>query len=326
VGQIYGSIVEMRFRRQKPYRSRLPVICVGNFTAGGTGTTPLTLHLIGVLKGLKERPACLTRGYGGSKPGPAWVRPGIDTAREVGDEALLLARSAPTLVARNRKTGAEAMEASDASVVVMDDGLQNAALEKDLVIAVVDGVRGLGNEAVFPAGPLRAPLDFQLALVDCIVVNGVAGDEAHSGGSILDRLKRTFPGPVLAGAPEPSTDAAWLEGRRVIAYAGIGHPERFFKLLRRLGAEVEQEDRFPDHHEFTPDEAAQLLRNADACDATLVTTEKDLARLSGATGARAELHARSRALPIRLAFDERDQIRLEGLVETAVKRKAEASG
>src|SRR6476661_643641 len=173
LGAIYGRVAEARYFRTTPYRSRLPVICIGNFTSGGTGKTPLAIHLCERLKAAGHEPAVLTRGYGGRLSGPYWVNAASDVARDVGDEALLLARAAPTLVARDRRAGAHAIEMGPhpVTVIVMDDGLQNPGLAKDLTIAVVDGGRGLGNGLTMPAGPLRAPLPFQLELTDAIVVN-----------------------------------------------------------------------------------------------------------------------------------------------------------
>jgi tetraacyldisaccharide 4'-kinase len=324
VGELYGSVLQSRFKGHEPYISRLPVICIGNFTAGGTGKTPLALFVLEYLQSLGENPVCLTRGYGGSAAGPVWVARGTSTAREVGDEPLLLARGAPTLVARDRKAGAQAIEegAVAAGVIVMDDGMQNPELKKDLVLAVVDGSRGLGNGRVIPAGPLRAPLEFQAALVDCIVVNGV-GDTAEEEGSVIDRLKRSFPGPVLAANVAPSGDVAWLRAAPVIAYAGIGNPARFFDLVAELGANIIGKKSFADHHTFSQSEAGALLAEAWASGAQLVTTEKDLARLEGTSGRCAELYAASRPLAIRLKFDERDLVRLTSLIDATLKARGQ---
>lgn len=319
--RLYGWIVEHRFRRRQPYRSRLPVICVGNFTAGGTGKTPLALLIAEHLRTKGEAPVFLTRGYGGRKTQPAWVNPAADLARAVGDEPLLLAQVAPTLVSRDRSVGARMIERDSRTptVIVMDDGLQNPAIEKDLVIAVVDGARGVGNGEVIPAGPLRAPLEFQLSMVDVIVVNGGPQDSNVGASRVLATLRRSFPGPVLAAVAEPNDDAGWLKEARVVAYAGIGNPDRFFTLLERQGAKLAGRIAFPDHHAFSAADARRLLASAVAAEATLVTTEKDWVRLSGAQEGLAELQRKSRTLPIRLAFAERDAGRLEDLISTAVE-------
>lgn len=344
VARIWGRAAQARFDRAVPYKSRLPVICIGNFTAGGTGKTPVSLLVARLLAEAGETPAMLTRGYGGRIAGPAWLEPGRHTAREVGDEPLLLARAAPVMIARDRAAGARLVEASEppggarpASVIVMDDGLQNPALGKDLSIALVDGVRGVGNGRVMPAGPLRAPLEFQLGLVDAVIVMGGAtaqataaageaggGDEQPAASQVLKSLRLSFPGPVLSGRQEPADDTAWLAGARVLAWAGIANPERFFALLRRLGADVAATVAFRDHHALAEQDGANLLARADELGVTLVTTEKDMARIAGlvdkrATGAVARLAAASRTLPIRVAFPDADAARLADLVRTAAE-------
>ena len=317
VSALYGWIARIRYQRVTPYRSRLPVVCVGNLTAGGTGKTPLTLALCERLLGAGLRPAVLTRGYGGRLAGPHWVR-ASDTAADVGDEALLLARSSPTLVARDRGAGARAVEAgaTAADVIVMDDGLQNPQLAKDLAFALVDGGRGLGNGRVIPAGPLRAPLEFQLALVDAVVVNEAAGG---AGEATALWLRQRFGGPVLRCATVPAGDTAWLKRQRVIAWAGIGHPQRFFAMLRALGAALAEAIPFRDHQRLGEADARRLLALAREHGALLVSTEKDLARIASGTGALAELAAATRSLPIRLHFAEQDAERLAALLDTAVR-------
>jgi tetraacyldisaccharide 4'-kinase len=325
LGDLYGAAVERRFNTATPYRSALPVICVGNFTAGGTGKTPLTRFLIAVLAQRKMAPACLSRGYGGSLAGPVWVDPVRHAAGEVGDEPLLIARgsgepAARVLVARDRKAGLAAIEAAGGvDAVIMDDGLQNPSLAKDLSIAVVDARRGFGNGRVIPAGPLRARLSFQLGLVDCIVVMGA--DASDGGSPVFEDLKRLFPGPVLRGAVAPVGDTGWIAGQNLLAYAGIVNPERFFGMLQGFAPRSLVRRAFRDHHAFTDAEAARLIADAEAAGATLVTTEKDLARLAGVTGARADLAARSRTLPIAVTFDERDLVRLQALLDGVLKAR-----
>lgn len=321
IGLLYGFLAEQRYRRHAPYRARVPVICVGNFTAGGTGKTPLSLLIAEHVQSRGSSPVFLTRGYAGRITAPAWVDRAAHSGRDVGDEALLLARMAPTMIARDRRAGALMIEdeGPPACVIVMDDGLQNPSLKKDLAIAVVDGARGIGNGEVIPAGPLRAPLEFQLGLVDCIVVNEAREDRGAGQNAVLDRLRRRFPGPVLAARVEPLGDAGWLQGAPVVAYAGIAHPERFFGLLERLGARLELRAAFADHHAFAEADAERLVRAARACGGVLVTTEKDLARLQGSSGRRGELSASSRALPIRLVLDDRDLGRLVALINAAIK-------
>jgi tetraacyldisaccharide 4'-kinase len=316
VSALYGWAAATRYAFATPYRSRLPVICVGNFTAGGTGKTPLVMHLCERLRAGGHHPVALTRGYGGRHAGPHWVAPD-DTADDVGDEALLLARAAPTLIARNRGAGARAAEqmSDPVSVLVMDDGLQNPSLAKDLSIVVIDGSRGLGNGLVMPAGPLRAPLAFQLGLAGAMVVNGGA-----AGDGIAEWMRHRFDGPVLRSVTTVAGNVDWLRGQRVVAWAGIAAPARFFAMLEAHGAELAERVIFRDHQRLTPGDGERLVALAQRLQACLVSTEKDLARLAGATGTLAALAAATRVLQIRLSFAEPDAERLTALIESALKR------
>jgi tetraacyldisaccharide 4'-kinase len=317
VAALYGWAARQRFVRAEPYRSQLPVICVGNFTAGGTGKTPLALHLCRHLLAIGHQPVMLTRGYGGRLSGPYWVNARTDTSRDVGDEALLLAGAAPTMVARDRRAGAHAIETGPhpVTVIVMDDGLQNPSLAKNLTIAVVDGGRGIGNGRVIPAGPLRAPLAFQLELTDAVVVNERApGTESRTTAW----LRHRFPGPVLQATTVPAQDAGWLRGRNVVAWAGIGAPERFFALLEALGAAVAERVAFRDHQRLDESDARQLMERAARLGATLVTTQKDMARLSGSAGALGELASQSRVLAVDLVIADADTERLATLIDAAL--------
>ena len=310
ISGLYGWAARRRLLNAQPYHSRLPVICVGNFTAGGTGKTPLSMMIATLLRERGAQPVFLTRGYSGRMTGPVWVNPGRDLAKDVGDEPLLLARYAPTMLARDRAKGAQEIEASEtATHIIMDDGLQNPLLAKSLSIALVDAVRGLGNGQVIPAGPLRAPIEFQFGLADAIVVNGDAG------GSILGDLRSAFPGPVLSAAIVPTQDADALNGTRVVAFSGIGNPARFVASLERAGAQVISAKTFKDHHNFTDAEAQDLIDLAGRCDAQLVTTEKDLARLKGRRGACGDLAERTQVLAIQLIMQSRDLARLEALID-----------
>lgn len=335
---LWGALTRRRFARTAPYRAPLPVICIGNFTAGGAGKTPLALAVAELVDGLGPASAFLSRGYGGRITGPHWVDPDRDRAEDVGDEPLLLAAARPTLICRDRAAGARAIAAGAGTgsrpaptavdVIIMDDGLQNPGLAKDLTFAIVDGARGVGNGRVIPAGPLRAPLDFQLDLVDAVVINrGSAPDAAAGQSDFAARLRHDFEGPVLEARIVPGVGPnavhEWLAAAPVVAFAGIGVPDRFFATLGTLGADPVARVAFPDHHVFTQADARRLLELARAHGATLVTTEKDRARLAGAAGALAELHAQAKALPIRLAFEARDEGRLIALIEGAVGRRGQ---
>lgn len=317
LAHLYGAAAERRFASATPLRTRLPVICVGNFTAGGTGKTPLSRFLLAELRRRSVAAAGLSRGYGGALAGPVWVDPARHSARDVGDEPLLIAQSERIMVSRDRAAGLQAIVAEgDVSAVVMDDGLQNPSLAKDLSIAIVDAGRALGNGRVIPSGPLRARLEFQLGLVDCIVVSGVLGSDQPS--AILETLRARFPGPVLSAAVAPAGPVDGIDGRPVLAFAGIANPVRFFRLLGALHPAPIREAVFPDHHDFTEAEAVALLAEADRLGAELVTTEKDAVRLHGAGGTRGELAARARTLPITMVFNERDRLRLDALIDGAL--------
>jgi tetraacyldisaccharide 4'-kinase len=319
VGAVYGWVARARYYRRRAHKARFPVICVGNFTAGGTGKTPLAIYLCEKLKAVGHAPVALTRGYGGRLCGPYWVDARTDHARDVGDEALLLARAAPTLLARNRRLGAEAIEGGPhpVTVIVMDDGLQNPTLAKDLTLAVVDGRRGIGNGRIIPAGPLRAALDMQLELTDSVIVNEPAGRP----GEVADWLRHRFAGPVLRTSTTAGSDHTWLRQTKVVAWAGIAAPERFFALLGDLGAELSARVTFPDHHRPSDGEATRLLAMARKSAASLVTTEKDQARLRGEKGPLAELAHQSRSVPVRLHFSESEAERLSALLDQALSAR-----
>ncbi len=307
---VYGAIARARLSRPST-KVAVPVICVGNFTVGGTGKTPAAIAIARMLIDAGERPFCLSRGYGGRLAGPVPVDAASHTARDVGDEALLLARNAPAIVSRDRLAGAKAAIERDASVLVMDDGMQNPSLAKDLTIAVVDGRRGIGNGRVFPAGPLRAPLNPQLDRTDALLVVGNS-----SGAANVTMSTRNL--PVLHGRLAPDAAAVTaLKSRKVLAFAGIGDPEKFFETIEEAGIAVPVRRAFPDHHAFTAEEAAALVMQAEHEGLSLLTTEKDHARMTG-DPVLAALCTRTRTLPVTLEVGERDELRR--LVLTAVRK------
>jgi len=275
----------------------VPVICVGNYHGGGAGKTPTTLALVRLLRDLDETPVVLSRGYGGSLNGPVEVDPDRHSAAEVGDEPLMMARSVPVVVAKDRVAGATLAMSRRASVIVMDDGFQNPALAKDVSLIVIDGTRGIGNGRVIPAGPLRAPLWLQCERTDALLIVG----DGMAADSVAARIKMKG-APVLRGhfAPDPACVEA-LRGRPVLAFTGIGDPDRFFATLRTSGIEVAAERPFPDHHPFSDDDIASLLDQARRDGLALVTTEKDLARLGDQPGLAA---AGLAALPVTMALDD----------------------
>jgi tetraacyldisaccharide 4'-kinase len=312
LGGIYGAVAGQRM--EKPgANAGVPVICLGNLTVGGAGKTPAALAVAHLLLQIRERPFFLSRGYGGRLAGPVRVDASFHHAADVGDEPLMLARLAPTVVARDRVAGARMARKIGASVIVMDDGFQNPSLKKDLSILLVDGTRGIGNGKIIPAGPLRAPLDVQIKLAQAIVVVGPA-----DGTAGVKDLARRYSVAVLHGRLEPDRKSlAALGGRKVLAFAGIGNPDKFFNTLAQACVTVAERKGFGDHHRYTAFEAETLMRRADAAGLVLMTTEKDHVRLSG-DPALARLAARAAVLPVRLVVDEQDQFR--ELVMGAVKR------
>lgn len=296
VGALYGLAAGRRMT-QPGARASIPVICVGNFTAGGAGKTPTAIAVAELLRRAGRRPVFLTRGYGGSVREPTLVDRTRHRADRVGDEPLLLARHAPTVVSPDRVQGA-ALAAAVGDILVMDDGLQNPALEKDLSIAVVDGGSGVGNGSCIPAGPLRAPLGLQLQRIDAVLVIGQG-----EPGEEVARQARARGIPVFHGALLPESSAARpLAGRRVLAFAGIGRPEKFFETLAQCGAQVAERHAFPDHHPFTRSDVAGLIARAERLGAALVTTEKDRVRLEGVLAPGES--ERIGVLPVRLVTED----------------------
>ncbi|MGA2894778.1 MAG: tetraacyldisaccharide 4'-kinase [Xanthobacteraceae bacterium] len=309
---IYGAVAALRMQ-SAGRRAALPVICLGNLTVGGAGKTPAALAVAQLLHAAHERPFFLSRGYGGTLRGPLRVNAAIHHASDVGDEPLLLTKLAPTIVARDRMAGAKLAQFAGASVIVMDDGFQNPGLAKDLAIVLVDGRRSIGNGHIVPAGPLRAPLGIQLEQVHALVVVGPPDGAA----AVIDRARRRDI-PIFHARLEPDRGVVAAIGqRKVLAYAGIGDPDKLFTTLTEAGIAVANRVGFPDHHRYTAAEAQDLIARAQAANLLLVTTEKDLARLSG-DRALADLAARSSALPVRLVIEEADQFRQ--MVLKAVKK------
>ena len=294
----YGLVAARRMRPQG-VRTGVPVICVGNFTLGGSGKTPTAIAIAELLAGAGRKPALLTRGYGGAEVGPLLVDVHRHDATQAGDEALLLAQTAPTIIAHDRVAGASAARESGADVIVMDDGLQNPSLHKDFTIAVIDASRGIGNSKVFPAGPLRAPLAAQFNYVNALLVIG-----GSAGGAGLDSEIRARRIPVFHGELVPDRAAIGaVGGRDVLAFAGIGNPDKFFATVTAAGIGIGARRAFPDHHRYSGDEAGDLIMQAEREGLRLLTTAKDHARMSGDPNL-AALAARAHVLPVRLNVKE----------------------
>jgi tetraacyldisaccharide 4'-kinase len=297
LGICYG-VVAARHMARPGRKAPASVICVGNFTVGGAGKTPTAIAIARLLLESGHCPFFLSRGYGGRAAGP--VRVEHQRAIEVGDEPLLLGRVAPTIVAHDRLAGALAAAEGGADAIVMDDGLQNPSVDKDLAIAVIDGRRGIGNGRIFPAGPLRAPLEAQLDHIDAVLLVGAAGRAAER---TIDAAQRRGL-PVFHGELRPAPAAvAALAGKRTLAFAGIADPNKFFATLEAHGIPAAVRKPFPDHHRYAADEMAALVACAQRDGLMLVTTEKDMVRMNGDPAA-IDLIGRSAVLPVTLTFTD----------------------
>jgi tetraacyldisaccharide 4'-kinase len=279
-------------------RAGVPVLCIGNFVAGGAGKTPTAIAFGRALAKAGYKPGFLSRGFGGRLPGPVRVDLAVHRVDEVGDEALLLAAQAPTVVSANRGAGAARLVAEGRDFIVMDDGFQNPGLAKDFCAVVVDAGRGVGNGFTIPAGPLRAPLSRQFALADAIIVigDGPAGDRL-----IREAARRGK--PVYLARIVPASKPKWGD-RRFLAFAGIGNPGKFFASLAEAGADVAATRVFGDHHGYSEEEVGEIVAQAQAEGLTPITTRKDHVRLAGAGEHAAELAAMCEVFDIQLEFDD----------------------
>jgi tetraacyldisaccharide 4'-kinase len=275
---LYGAIAARRLRR-KGFDAGIPVFCVGNYHVGGAGKTPTVLALAKLLRALGETPVVLSRGYGGRLRGPVMVDFARHLATDVGDEPLMMSQEVPVAVARDRVDGVALAKSQRASVILMDDGFQNPSVAKDASLIVIDSERGLGNGRVLPAGPLRAPLKPQLVRTDALIVVGDGNATAEVTAAVAAKGGQVFAAHLKAD----EGSVAELRSKRLLAFAGIGDPARFFRTLRASGLDLVRERAFADHHVFSESDLDALLADARREQLTLVTTEKDLARLRGST-------------------------------------------
>ncbi|OAN78980.1 tetraacyldisaccharide 4'-kinase [Jannaschia sp. EhC01] len=293
-GALYAAGTARRLRRGARASVGVPVICIGNINAGGTGKTPTAIAVAQKMSDRGVSAHAVTRGYGGELEGPIRVDERAHTANDVGDEALLLAAFLPTWVSADRLAGAQAAVAAGAECLILDDGFQNPALAYDLSVIVVDAWRGFGNGHVIPAGPLREPIDVGLGRADMVL--SIGPDVAQQ------RFKKAWGArvtlPHLTGALEPLPTGLPLDGLPVLAFAGIGHPEKFFQTLRSLGADLHATHALADHQPLSDTLMTRLLREAYQRGAQVVTTEKDAVRLSP------EFRAQVMTVPVRLQVDD----------------------
>jgi tetraacyldisaccharide 4'-kinase len=299
LGHLYAGVTAWRLAHAQPWTASVPIICVGNLTAGGAGKTPVVRDLAARLR----NPAILSRGYGGQQHGPLKVDPTKHSTADVGDEPLLLAQDAACWIAVDRALGAQAAVSAGAQVIVMDDGLQNPGLTQDLRLIVVDGTAGFGNRRAIPAGPLRESIAGGIARAHALIVVG----EDRQG------LAQEFGGrlPVLGARLQPQ-DADHLSGLRVVAFAGIGRPAKFRDTLAEAGAAIAGFHGFADHHPYRDAELRPLAAEAKRLGAALVTTEKDWVRLTP------EWRAQVQPVKVTLRWD--DQTAIETLLDRAARR------
>ncbi|MBO0334326.1 tetraacyldisaccharide 4'-kinase [Sneathiella sp. CAU 1612] len=269
---LYGGISRFHRSLQKGERVSVPVICIGNVVAGGAGKTPVAVAVARLFLSVGKKPHFLSRGYGGTLAGPTRVVLDVHTFREVGDEPLILAETAPTWIARDRAAGARAAEEAGADVIIMDDGFQNPSLVKDLSLLVLDADYGVGNGRLIPAGPLREPLAAGLSRSEAVILVGRNNDQ-----NILNQLNTFKPVYNSYLVPRPSAEA--LSGERVVAFAGIGRPEKFFNSLREAGCDLIDHFSYADHHVYKKEEIMTMVESAATQNAALVTTRKDFVRL-----------------------------------------------
>jgi tetraacyldisaccharide 4'-kinase len=303
ISKVYGMVAVRRMEHAKPKAVNLPVICIGNLTVGGGGKTPTAIAIAQAAAKQKLKPGIVSRGYGGVNKGVHVVDPHHDLAKHVGDEPLLISNYVPTVVSVDRFAGATKLQELGCNFIIMDDGFQSMRLKSDYNLIVVDARRGVGNGHVIPGGPLRAPVIPQLRHATAVLKTG----EGEAADQII-RLAARAAKPIHIARPVVAKGIN-LKAKRVLAFAGIADPDKFFDTVTAAGAFISLARTWPDHHYFADDELSELYQTADAGDLILVTTEKDAMRLARGSEMARKVLEKTIVLRIEMTFDQPDTSR-----------------
>jgi tetraacyldisaccharide 4'-kinase len=308
--KIYGAASVGLQKLQNSQKAGIPVICVGNITAGGSGKTPAAIMFAGLVKELElaKNPFFLSRGYGGNIKKGTMVDLTMHNHRQTGDEALMLAKHATVVIAPDRVKGARMAADHGSDFIIMDDGLQNASIHKDLSVVMISGLTGFGNGKTIPAGPLREPLSSGLEKADIFIL---VGEDKTGALKYLPENK-----PLVKTSLEAIHENSDIAGRNYIAFAGIAHPRNFFSRLESMGANLVGTRGFPDHHPYSEKEISSLWRQAGKSNAGLITTEKDFARLGNLPSGK-----KPEVLRIKMSLDEENRNKLENILVSRFRAK-----